>query len=163
MPKTRCVSIWRCVAPAWRWKQWKPSRRGPSSCPSFSFRQAFDQSLVCASVRHAFLSRGVWISFGCSNKHLQNRTASQQAFMSHSWVCKTVWFCWAWLDLASDCVLGSGLLLMLGPRLKEQGLLECVLLAKHRSTGVWVETCSASQSFCSVVAPCPFCPQPMGQ
>ena len=43
---------------------------GPSSCPSFSFRRVFDGSLECASVRHIFLSCGVLVSFGCSNKQL---------------------------------------------------------------------------------------------
>lgn len=58
---------------------------------------------------HIFLSRGVLVSFGCSNKQLRNCTASQQAFMSRSWVLEMIWFCQAWLDLASDIALGSGL------------------------------------------------------
>lgn len=60
-------------------------------------------------MKHTFLSRGVFVSFGCSNKQLRNCTASQRAYMSHSWVHEMIWFCQAWLDIASETVLGSDL------------------------------------------------------
>lgn len=49
-------------------------------------------------MRHTFLSRGVLVSLGCSNKQLQNCRALQlQAFIFHSWDYKMAV---ALLDLA---------------------------------------------------------------
>ena len=157
MPKTRCVSIWRCVALARRGKQWKPSCRALSAAlHSPSGRPLMGSWSAC-----------LWDTLSCHvvySSALAAVTNSSETALPHSkHLCpirgSTRWFGSArlgWTKLLRLCWAQAWVSPYDGAQAKGAG-----------TTGVYhkrmSETHRASQSFRSVLAPWPFCPQAMGQ